>query len=396
MRNAMLSCAFAGALLNHTAFVSQNAVAASSEAEQTKNEEAQPRLRARPEYKSGQEDRYRREGVRGGRSGRQGRDILLSAAARAVKGKEAPIPVIDEETLSLYPTAAQCGECHKQIYEEWSSSQHAYASISPMFHAFEQKFQELDPRYGRHLLRALPPAGRHPARRESRNAALGDEPDLARGRELHHLPPGQGAVRQGQRRAPGRAGQDLRPGLRQRRKERHQRHPRQQGHLLRQNQQGRAGHGHPQRHDDEPTAHQVGVLRQLPPGCRQPGHQAGDRVGSVSRQPGKQSRRHLPGLPHGQGPRKARGLCDRTLRRGRRQGNQPGTQACQSPLHRPGLFDRPPRHLPSQPEGPGLHHEGMAGVRLARRLGHQRLRRQGRARQGQGRLSQALGRWARP
>ncbi len=45
--------------------------------------------------------------------------------------------------LSLYPTAAQCGECHKQIYEEWSSSQHAYASISPMFHKFEQKFQEL-------------------------------------------------------------------------------------------------------------------------------------------------------------------------------------------------------------------------------------------------------------
>ena len=45
--------------------------------------------------------------------------------------------------LSLYPTAAQCGECHKQIYEEWASSNHAYASISPMFHKFEQKFQEL-------------------------------------------------------------------------------------------------------------------------------------------------------------------------------------------------------------------------------------------------------------
>jgi len=44
---------------------------------------------------------------------------------------------------SLYPTAAQCGGCHKQIYEEWSSSQHAYASISPMFHKFEQKFQTL-------------------------------------------------------------------------------------------------------------------------------------------------------------------------------------------------------------------------------------------------------------
>ena len=68
---------------------------------------------------------------------------VLKAAAEASKGQEAPIPAVDEETLSLYPTAAQCGECHKQIYEEWSSSQHAYASISPMFHKFEQKFQDL-------------------------------------------------------------------------------------------------------------------------------------------------------------------------------------------------------------------------------------------------------------
>jgi nitrate/TMAO reductase-like tetraheme cytochrome c subunit len=61
----------------------------------------------------------------------------------APKSKEVAHSAVDDETLSLYPTAAQCGECHKQIYEEWSSSQHAYASISPMFHKFEQKFQEL-------------------------------------------------------------------------------------------------------------------------------------------------------------------------------------------------------------------------------------------------------------
>jgi hypothetical protein len=65
------------------------------------------------------------------------------AKAKETKEEETPRPAIDEETLSLYPTAAQCGECHKQIYEEWSSSQHAYASISPMFHKFEQKFQEM-------------------------------------------------------------------------------------------------------------------------------------------------------------------------------------------------------------------------------------------------------------
>jgi nitrate/TMAO reductase-like tetraheme cytochrome c subunit len=73
----------------------------------------------------------------------QGQISVLAAQAKAEKGKESPIPAVDAETLSLYPTAAQCGECHKQIYEEWRSSQHAYSSISPMFHAFEQKFQEL-------------------------------------------------------------------------------------------------------------------------------------------------------------------------------------------------------------------------------------------------------------
>jgi nitrate/TMAO reductase-like tetraheme cytochrome c subunit len=74
----------------------------------------------------------------------KGEISVLAAAAKAEKGKDAPIPAaIDEETLALYPTAAQCGECHKQIYEEWVSSNHAYSSISPMFHAFEQKFQEL-------------------------------------------------------------------------------------------------------------------------------------------------------------------------------------------------------------------------------------------------------------
>ena len=72
-----------------------------------------------------------------------GKKTVFSAAARASEGIKAPVAAVDEETLSLYPTAATCGECHKQIYEEWSSSQHAYSSISPMFHKFEQKFQKL-------------------------------------------------------------------------------------------------------------------------------------------------------------------------------------------------------------------------------------------------------------
>src|SRR5262245_17612747 len=146
MRNAMVSCAFASAILSHPAFLSQNAVAGSSEAGQTQTVQAQPRLRLAQNTGAGKtgaviggEQKLPADAQADG----HGQMSILAAAARAAKGKDAPIPAVDEETLSLYPTAAQCGECHKQIYEEWRSSQHAYSSISPMFHAFEQKFQEL-------------------------------------------------------------------------------------------------------------------------------------------------------------------------------------------------------------------------------------------------------------
>jgi hypothetical protein len=42
-----------------------------------------------------------------------------------------------------FPTAAQCGQCHQQVYYEWSLSNHAYAAISPMFNKFEQKISEV-------------------------------------------------------------------------------------------------------------------------------------------------------------------------------------------------------------------------------------------------------------
>jgi nitrate/TMAO reductase-like tetraheme cytochrome c subunit len=44
---------------------------------------------------------------------------------------------------SQYPSASQCASCHQGIYNEWSSSNHAYASISPVFHKFEQKINDL-------------------------------------------------------------------------------------------------------------------------------------------------------------------------------------------------------------------------------------------------------------
>ena len=125
-------------MLINAAFIGQNTVAASSEAAGIQTIQASPGLRL-----------AQKEGAAAVTDPFAALEALIKedeekrAKAKAEKGEEAPIPAVDEETLSLYPTAAQCGECHKQIYEEWSSSQHAYASISPMFHKFEQKFQEL-------------------------------------------------------------------------------------------------------------------------------------------------------------------------------------------------------------------------------------------------------------
>ncbi len=42
-----------------------------------------------------------------------------------------------------YPSATKCAKCHPIIYEEWRASAHAYASISPVFHKFEQAISEL-------------------------------------------------------------------------------------------------------------------------------------------------------------------------------------------------------------------------------------------------------------
>ncbi len=157
----ILPYAFSGALLSCALCFSHNAAAESGEQPrlqlaQNTGAAAQTDSHALLEalIKQDEEKRAREQGPSKLGAGKQklpasteaaghGEITVLQAAAKAEKGKEAPIPAVDEETLSLYPTAAQCGQCHKQIYDEWASSQHAYASISPMFHAFEQKFQEL-------------------------------------------------------------------------------------------------------------------------------------------------------------------------------------------------------------------------------------------------------------
>jgi len=176
---SMRSCAFASVVLISATFLNQSAAAASDETagSQTAQEERVLKLaenkgaagasgaNAALEALIKQDEARRAEAEKSGGNGSSAKaapswlaDVqkmhvgagdangmmsVMTEAAKGSNGEQSPIPAVDEETLSLYPTAAQCGECHKEIYEEWSSSNHAYASISPMFHKFEQKFQEL-------------------------------------------------------------------------------------------------------------------------------------------------------------------------------------------------------------------------------------------------------------
>jgi cytochrome c554/c'-like protein len=56
---------------------------------------------------------------------------------------QATDPHIELFAKNMYPSARECATCHEDIYHEWSVSAHAYAAVSPMFHKFEQKLNDL-------------------------------------------------------------------------------------------------------------------------------------------------------------------------------------------------------------------------------------------------------------
>jgi hypothetical protein len=83
--------------------------------------------------------------------------LVLTAGALATspvgaeeENADAHMAVFDEDA---FPSASQCQPCHEQIYNEWASSNHAYASISPMFHKFEQAISTLAPTIGNFCVR---------------------------------------------------------------------------------------------------------------------------------------------------------------------------------------------------------------------------------------------------
>jgi DNA-directed RNA polymerase subunit RPC12/RpoP len=54
-----------------------------------------------------------------------------------------PDPHLEVFSKTIFPSAKECRTCHEEIYDEWASSSHAYASISPMFQKFEQTINAL-------------------------------------------------------------------------------------------------------------------------------------------------------------------------------------------------------------------------------------------------------------
>ena len=70
-----------------------------------------------------------------------GADSLAIAQQSELKTPSDPHASAFKE--SEFPSAVQCAECHQKIFWEWASSNHAYASISPMFHKFEQRINDL-------------------------------------------------------------------------------------------------------------------------------------------------------------------------------------------------------------------------------------------------------------
>ncbi len=73
---------------------------------------------------------------------------LAQEAPTQDKKKEPLISGAYDPHLSVFretqfPSAVQCASCHQRIFWEWASSNHAYASVSPVFHKFEQLINTL-------------------------------------------------------------------------------------------------------------------------------------------------------------------------------------------------------------------------------------------------------------
>ena len=92
--------------------------------------------------------------------------------------KKAADPHADVFAESSYPSATECAKCHGDIYEEWRSSSHAYAAISPVFHKFEQAINNLAPTIDNFCVRCHAQAGTQMG--EKREAPLWERTQVSR------------------------------------------------------------------------------------------------------------------------------------------------------------------------------------------------------------------------
>lgn len=73
--------------------------------------------------------------------------LVLVTFAGARAQPQAAAPAEDPHAAAFaetqYPSATVCATCHPKVFTEWAASNHAYASISPMFHKFEQAVNDL-------------------------------------------------------------------------------------------------------------------------------------------------------------------------------------------------------------------------------------------------------------
>lgn len=69
--------------------------------------------------------------------------VCVTAVAQNSWAQQTADPHTAVLAESKYPSASQCATCHQTVYDEWSSSNHAYASVSPVFHKFEQRINDL-------------------------------------------------------------------------------------------------------------------------------------------------------------------------------------------------------------------------------------------------------------
>ncbi len=75
------------------------------------------------------------------RASNDGVDVASHIKANTQLPCDDPHADVFQETL--FPSATQCATCHRQIYDEWATSSHAYAALSPMFQRFEDKINQL-------------------------------------------------------------------------------------------------------------------------------------------------------------------------------------------------------------------------------------------------------------